>query len=522
MRELAVGLQGALPTAGDGEAQIALTLPAAATRYAAKFGLEDLHGEICEMLPADDKPGDCHASLMSLPWRSVYTTGFDLLVERSSPADSVDIAYDRKLSEFASSARKLVIKLCGDRAHKTLMRATPDRLTASSLDRECPRIFEHVVFHLQNAPFLLLGYEPGDPFLEFVLELAGIADRRRASSDPAPVRYAILRGGSTAQIDSLRMRHSIHSVRLPEEPSGFRAELQRLLQRAKTDGEDKRPTSGETHQKKPPRGPRRPRGQPTTDVAGQPPLSNAFSALLSRGGELPVFATPGKATARIYESAVLPVCAKFGQKASVMYDDAIAATPEGEETAATRMMGAEAAVFAYSQPSAPLELLVERAIRMRSRAIVLCEKPSDLGAVSELLRYQLFSHPALADYLTAQVRLVLVDHRLLRSEYLLKQNQPDLATLTAWIACETALREQGMKSVRAYLTATGDLAAEESWKLRNRVAHEGYLPTKKEGETALQVARAIVRSVSGLSLPKFLEDMTITREGTSKDPSRDG
>ena len=57
-----------------------------AQAYEANFGRNDLHELLARLVRDDDfVPGNLHSRLLRLPWRDVFTTNWDTLLERAGP-----------------------------------------------------------------------------------------------------------------------------------------------------------------------------------------------------------------------------------------------------------------------------------------------------------------------------------------------------------------------------------------------------------------------------------------------------
>lgn len=86
-----------------------------AQEYEAAFGRSALHSLLQELIPDDDYvPDDIHIRLLRLPWRDVFTTNWDTLLERTRPFIA-DRAYRvvRTQEEIPAAPRPRIIKLHG-------------------------------------------------------------------------------------------------------------------------------------------------------------------------------------------------------------------------------------------------------------------------------------------------------------------------------------------------------------------------------------------------------------------------
>ena len=139
-----------------------------AQEYEVAFGRGDLHRFIRNQIRDDDfKPGDLHTRLLRLPWRDVFTTNWDTLLEqaRTSVAGR---AYSvvRNMDEIPQANRPRIVKLHGSlTAHFPLIFTEEDY-------RTYPRKFAPFVNTTQQAMmetvFCLIGFSGDDPnFLEW-------------------------------------------------------------------------------------------------------------------------------------------------------------------------------------------------------------------------------------------------------------------------------------------------------------------------------------------------------------------
>jgi hypothetical protein len=136
--------------------------------YEAAFGRSDLHRFLRELIRDDDfLPGKIHTRLLSLPWRDVFTTNWDTLLEqtRTSVAGR---AYSvvRNMDEIPLANRPRIVKLHGSfPSHFPLIFTEEDY-------RTYPTKFAPFVNTVQQAMmetvFCLIGFSGDDPnFLQW-------------------------------------------------------------------------------------------------------------------------------------------------------------------------------------------------------------------------------------------------------------------------------------------------------------------------------------------------------------------
>ena len=134
-----------------------------AQEYKAAFGKEKLHSLI-RILVRDDyfNPGEHHARLLRLPWRDVFTTNWDTLLERTR-SSVIEHVYSvvRNMDEIPQTVRPRIVKLHGSlSAHFPLMITEEDY-------RTYPVKFSPFVNTVQQAMmesvFCLIGFSGDDP-----------------------------------------------------------------------------------------------------------------------------------------------------------------------------------------------------------------------------------------------------------------------------------------------------------------------------------------------------------------------
>ena len=134
-----------------------------AQEYEAAFGRGDLHKFIGELIRDEAfKPGDMHARLLRLPWRDVFTTNWDTLLERAR-SSVIEYPYGVvcNIEEIPLAKRPRIVKLHGSfPAHFPLILTEEDY-------RTYPVKFAPFVNTVQQAMmetvFCLIGFSGDDP-----------------------------------------------------------------------------------------------------------------------------------------------------------------------------------------------------------------------------------------------------------------------------------------------------------------------------------------------------------------------
>ena len=139
-----------------------------AQEYETAFGRSDLHRFVQQTVRDDDfKPGDVHTRLLRLPWRDVFTTNWDTLLERvriSVPERAYSVVTN--MDEIPLASRPRIVKL-----HGSLPAQFPLICTEEDY-RTYPAKFAPFVNTVQQAMmetvFCLIGFSGDDPnFLQW-------------------------------------------------------------------------------------------------------------------------------------------------------------------------------------------------------------------------------------------------------------------------------------------------------------------------------------------------------------------
>jgi len=141
---------------------------ALAQEYEVAFGRDDLHRFLKEQIRDEEmQPGSAHERLLALPWRDVFTTNWDTLLERASK-DVTTRSYGvlRNSDEMAIAIDPRIIKLHGSLPAQFPLIATEEDY------RKYPRCFAPFVNTVQQAmmetTLLLVGFSGRDPnFLQW-------------------------------------------------------------------------------------------------------------------------------------------------------------------------------------------------------------------------------------------------------------------------------------------------------------------------------------------------------------------
>ena len=134
-----------------------------AQMYEANRGRDSLHDLLVRLIRDDDfLPGEAHSRLLELPWRDVFTTNWDTLLERTRP-NFMGRTYSvvKKAEQLPDSIQPRIVKL-----HGSLPSTCPIIVTEEDY-RTYPTRYEPFVNTVQQAlmetVILLIGFSGDDP-----------------------------------------------------------------------------------------------------------------------------------------------------------------------------------------------------------------------------------------------------------------------------------------------------------------------------------------------------------------------
>lgn len=490
--------------------------------YASERGLEQLYDAICDLLPETEQPGECHELLMSFDWDRVFTTNYDLLLENTA-ASPVSVAATNLEYRERYYRSRLVVKLCGDRNHKALMRATEARLDPRSLRKECFFLYDDLLHFLKRSPFLFIGYSLSDPFMRYVRSLVDVLYAEGDDSDllEPPVSFMITFDLSPDQVRAIKQQQQLVAVNLDTTGSSKEEAVREFLQSCLRRGRSLQTRSA--------------------GKLGEGIGTAAEYERLSHSDQVPVFTTGSDQARRIVTEVVQPELEELGKHAVAIHVPDQDEYPLGADTQ-DLLASALCAIVVYDRPCVALDSLVEVVFNLKCRPIILCSAEAHLGGRASQHHHARFGTEGVGAFVTAHVSLATTETRLRRAGAFAHQGDYDTCVSHAWRAVEEFLREAARAvlpadlqrrkprkgSTKSYVKAlkrAGILDASDVKSiarledLRNRTMHPsmgGYLPDEPIADEALQIAREIARKLT-FDLPGFVDTL---RRG--QDNSGDG
>lgn len=133
-----------------------------ASQFAAAFGQSELDNLIRDSIPDDRmNPGALHRQLLCLPWRDVFTTNYDTLLERTCKGlqRNYSVVTSKGMLLYKKSPR--IIKLHGSFPDKTPFLMTEEHFRTYPADH--PEFVNTVRQALVESIFCLIGFSGDDP-----------------------------------------------------------------------------------------------------------------------------------------------------------------------------------------------------------------------------------------------------------------------------------------------------------------------------------------------------------------------
>jgi len=195
-----------------GDIELPLTLDEASEYCRQKVGASELNRYLYEVLTSFE-PGRSHQLLTCLPWDTIYTTNYDLLLERACEENpgqlgtlQIITSVEEDLSAF-SEEDTLYYKLHGsiDLANSKagrLILTQEDYRTYEQLRRP---LFRRLGTDIQSRTFVFAGYQLRDPNFRQVLEDC----RSAVDSGVLPLSYAIRPGHRPAEAEFWQDKYNL-------------------------------------------------------------------------------------------------------------------------------------------------------------------------------------------------------------------------------------------------------------------------------------------------------------------------
>lgn len=133
-----------------------------ASQFAAVFGRNELDNLIKDAIPDDSlNPGALHKQLLELPWRDVFTTNYDTLLERARVGlrHTYSVVTSKEMLLYKTSPR--IVKLHGSFPDKTPFLMTEEDYR--TYPQKYPEFVNTVRQALVESIFCLIGFSGDDP-----------------------------------------------------------------------------------------------------------------------------------------------------------------------------------------------------------------------------------------------------------------------------------------------------------------------------------------------------------------------
>jgi len=216
--ELAEVMRTQLPSQRDfrsdrasGSPRVASSPATIATEYESVFGRPALEDLIRTQVPDDEyEPGPLHEALLRLPWRDVFTTNYDTLLERTCVPDRT---YSTVMSEndLPSAVPPRIIKLHGSFDGESRLISTDDDYR--TYRKDFPLFVNTVRQSLIENALVLVGFSGEDR--NFLTWIGWIRDRLGVLHPPI---YLIVRPGGKEPPPPLLKQRGVTPILLSDVP----------------------------------------------------------------------------------------------------------------------------------------------------------------------------------------------------------------------------------------------------------------------------------------------------------------
>ena len=195
-----------------------LSLDEAAEMARYRVGPKELNRYLFDLFNSF-KPSPVHLGLVQLPWNSLFTTNYDLLIEAASNSGNITPAGEFKpvLSVLTDVSIFSESDILYYKLHGSIDLANTDagRLILTKEDYRYYEDFRKPLFRrlkqdLLNQTFVFFGYSLGDTNFRAILEDC----RAELGTSYFPQSFAIRRGASQVESVFWREKYNIHSLNI--------------------------------------------------------------------------------------------------------------------------------------------------------------------------------------------------------------------------------------------------------------------------------------------------------------------
>ena len=407
--------------------------------------------------------------------------------------------------QWYASPKPLIVKLCGDRDHRYLMRATKEKLDVRDLKNECYFLYDDLVFHMKRKPFLFIGYSLNDPFIEYARQLVEVTFGEGKDSNVLHPRdsYIVTFDLPDDEMRKLKDHDRLIAINLDTSGRSKEEAVHEFLMAA---------VGHLTRQRK---------AKPGEDSTRSE--MKRFFRRLQQAKIVPVLRTGGDEAKQILKSKVIPAIKSLTKEAKVHTETELAEGITTSKAFNELIEWAVCAVFIFDKESSALEEVIDQAMQLNCRAIILCKEERNLSYHCTLFKHERFESDTVHLYITTEINLAA------RADTYFGIGDYDTCVMHTWIAVENffwlytkrkggkqekgkaARRESLWDYVNTVKKAGGfknlsNTRIKKIKALRNKVEHDGYIPNQEEAETSLVFAKNIVRSLT-FDLPRFVSKM---------------
>lgn len=491
--------------------------PEVAAHYERKFGRVGLIEAIRKALHVDlAAPGEAHQAFVKLPFDTVYTTNFDLLLEEAcsmSRKPHRSLVGQQQLPFHGGTLMTSIVKMHGDLRHEEHIIITEDDY--KHYFRRYPVIATHLSAMLITRTALFIGYSMSDPDFRNILKVV-----RSRLGRFLRMSYLVQFDASTEEFDS-KLGEGVHMISLAakspdDRDKALAAFFTEVLQQVDAEkGSAFRAAKPEAFEDMP------------TQAFRQPARLGERAALLGSSSYMCFVAMPFSSDFQsVYLQVIKPACEALGLDA--VRADEIMAPGNIIEQVRVAIQNARLIIADVTGGNANVLYEVGLAHSLEKPTLLLANNLADVPFDIRSQRLLLYDKESLATgeaetALRRALEQVLIGQRLEEGRRLVESGAFSAAVAQVSIALETALRalltrgEQQtsrlpslrLSSIRIMLDtlARSNVLDEQELAslrrcndIRNRTVHGLREASQQEAIFALDVVSQFIRKhISGLS-----------------------
>lgn len=482
-----------------------------ASEYERKFGRVQLIEAIRKALHTDQsKSGEAHRALVNLPFDTVYTTNFDLLLEDACSVTHKpyrSLVGELQMPFHGGPFTSTIIKMHGDLGHEEYMIVT--REDYDGYLSSFPIIATHLSAMLITRTALFIGYSLSDPDFQNIRNVV-----RSRLGKFERMAYIIQFDASNSDVEAM-LRENLHVISIPTDSRASKdSTLAKLFSEIQKSIDARQGMQFRTA-----------RPDVFEDVTAETLKATAESAdvssLLTSSSNLCFVMTPSKPPDMVYRKLIRPVVEQFGL--TVLRADELYSPGSIPEQIRTAIQQARLCVADLSDRNPNVLYEVGIAHTLGKPTVLLTTDAEDIPFDLRTIRFIVYDHKSLESArvnLERAVQNVLGEDRVDEAQRLIDSGMYRAAVAILGILLEHSLRQLltkytdevskeaprrmlGLGQALRFLTEHEIINSEDSAKLqecvaiRNKAVHALEEPIAADARYVLETTRVFVKKYLG-------------------------